>query len=298
MWPRPMTRSTPCRIRPEAPTSTRQERADALEAMEQDQPTQSDQAPAEASAPAQAAQPQKEETEPEPFSENFDPSKLPEELRPAYNQLRADYTRKTQTLAEQRKQAEGAQAFFNDLQSEDTRDEVLKWFAEQLGGPEQLAQYLGFEVDDPTQAEGDEEEDFTSPQLTAAEQRLAALEARETERLQAEQARELDQKFQTESEAIEKEIGFELPQEDWQRIVEHALGKALVRNEPPDLRGAFEDFQATWTNRQKGWASSKETTHMASGGEAATEQPDLDTPLARRDHMASLLQPWIDQSAT
>src|SRR5207253_3177801 len=142
----------------EAPTSTRQEMADRLEAMEQDKPTQSDQAPAEASAPAQ----EKDEA-PDYFGENFDPSTFdemdPAAARKAHAEMRKAFTQKTQDLAEQRKQAEGAQAFFNDLQSEETRDEALKWFAEQLGGPEQLAQLLGFEVDDPTQDEEDVEED-------------------------------------------------------------------------------------------------------------------------------------------
>lgn len=36
----------------------------------------------------------------------FDPNQVPEQLKPAYKQMQADYTRKTQTLAAERKQAE------------------------------------------------------------------------------------------------------------------------------------------------------------------------------------------------
>src|SRR4051794_28008406 len=60
-----------------------------------------------------------ETTEPEYFSDNFDPSTLHESARPAWEQMRRDYTRKTQEVAEQRRQAESVQAAFTDLQSED-----------------------------------------------------------------------------------------------------------------------------------------------------------------------------------
>ena len=35
----------------------------------------------------------------------FDPNNVPEELKPAYKQMQADYTRKTQSVAEQRRRS-------------------------------------------------------------------------------------------------------------------------------------------------------------------------------------------------
>lgn len=42
----------------------------------------------------------------EPFTEKFDPTTLPPELLPAYKSMQADYTRKTQAIAEQGRQYE------------------------------------------------------------------------------------------------------------------------------------------------------------------------------------------------
>lgn len=53
-------------------------------------------------APAQPVAP----VEVESFTEKFDPNTLPEELLPAYKSMQADYTRKTQSLAERARQFE------------------------------------------------------------------------------------------------------------------------------------------------------------------------------------------------
>lgn len=66
----------------------------------------------------------------------FDPETLPEELRPLHRQLLGDYTRKTQTLAEQRKQYEEQ---FGDIESAQTAVELLQ----SLGTPEGALSFYG-----------------------------------------------------------------------------------------------------------------------------------------------------------
>lgn len=60
-------------------------------------PTATPETPAAPVAPA---------VEAEPFTEKFDPNTLPPELLPAYKSMQADYTRKTQGLAERARQFE------------------------------------------------------------------------------------------------------------------------------------------------------------------------------------------------
>src|SRR4051812_1406642 len=95
--------------------------------------------PVETSAPVEAEQ----------FSENFDPTTLPEELQPAYKQMHGDYTRKTQALSEQRKEAENAVAFIESLRSEEHRQAALQQLAEDIG-PDAVLEALGYTTDDDT----------------------------------------------------------------------------------------------------------------------------------------------------
>jgi HD-GYP domain-containing protein (c-di-GMP phosphodiesterase class II) len=274
--------------------------ANALESLE-NKPPESDQAPSttETSAPAREPSSQ-EQTEPEYFSDNFDPSTLDEALQPAYRQLRGDYTRKTQELAEQRKQAEAATAFFEDLQSEDTREHALQWFAQQVGGPEALAAALGFEVDDDEQSTSEPDEpDPVREMRSEWEQFKAEREAEQARKAEDDYVARVDRGVQEQMQALAKQAGVdELPQRTQELLVSRALVAHTGPDGMPNVRAAFDELEAEWTERQKGWASSKETTHIQPGGQEATEVPDLDNEEARRDFMASKLQPWIDQSST
>jgi hypothetical protein len=66
------------------------------DASEVDAPTVEGGAPAEPVAPVET----------ESFTEKFDPNTLPEELLPAYRSMQADYTRKTQAIAESKRTLE------------------------------------------------------------------------------------------------------------------------------------------------------------------------------------------------
>jgi hypothetical protein len=264
--------------------------ADALEAMEQDKPTQSDQAPAEASAPAQ------EQTEPEYFSENFDPSTLDESLQPAYKQMQGAWTRKTQELAEQRKQAESVQAAFNDLQSEDpeTSQGALNWLTQTgLLNENTLQKVLpafGYEFDDQT----DDQEDEGPQYMTREEYEQSRAQEAENAYVNA-----VDDHLQSEIEQINsqlKEQGLpELEDDEQQAIVFSAL-QANQPGQMPDVRSVFDRYQqrleARMDGRLKGWAGSKRGGATTGGGAAATGVPDLDNTQARREHLAEEIAKW------
>lgn len=282
-----------------APENTREEMARLLETQdkpEQDTPDTGEQdteAPSEETSAGTA----------EPSEDTFTTFRLedvPEEQREyvekAYKQLQGDYTRKTQSLAEERRQAEQAQALVTALQSEDHRQAALNYIAELSGGEQELLKALGYETDDPTAVEEAIEDLELTPeqkQLKELQDFRARMEAKEEQdrlaREQAEQEAQLDRidgYVTSQIQALTEEHG-EISPEEEQLIVGHALA-----NLPPDqdgmpqIRQAFDAFAKATQARDQRWAKSKETTHVASGGKAATQVPDLDNERERRDYFA------------
>lgn len=154
--------------------------------------------PDEATAPAPQDQPNVEESAPdtgtsaEPtseapdyFEDNFDPSTLPEDLLPAYKQMQGAFTQKTQSLAEQRKEAEAATQWLQALTSDNPQ--VQAHALEQLG----LELDLEDEADEFADEFDDEESDddyFRDPRLDQLLEELEAAEQEEQREQQVAQA--------------------------------------------------------------------------------------------------------------
>lgn len=228
-------------------------------------------------------------TEPEYFSENFDPSTLDEALQPAYKQMQGAWTKKTQELAEQRKQAESATAFFNDLQSEDNREGALAWLADNLGGPDQLIAALGYQFNDDT-----DQTDLDPTEQMRSEWEQFKAQQSQREAQQAEEA----YVSQVDAHLVEgvKQINAQLSQQgrdaltdDEQRLV---VKNALVDTEAgqmPNVQGAYETYANLMDARLKDWANTKRGGATRAGGEAATQVPDLDDERQRQDYIAQRL---------
>jgi hypothetical protein len=240
--------------------------------------------PEESTAPEQGQEqpqttpgaPEQEATEtsaqPEPFSDKFDPASLPDELRPAYKQLQADYTRKTQTLAEQRREAETYKQWVEALRNPETQAEALE--------------ALGLELAEQEPEEDDEE--FVDP----LEQRLAALEGYLAEQgqvqmTQAQQEAELDY-LESEFEGLEKDIGRQL-EEDEIQVIGQLANSRRSQEGLPDVRGSYEFLYNDFLpKRKQGWVSTKKAPQVVSG-QSATKVPDLDDRRSRQDYMAQKL---------
>lgn len=270
----------------EAPgLSTAQEMAQALEV--QDKPDTS-QAPPEAGTSATQQQATTDEA-PDPFGDNFDPSSLPPELQPAYKQLRGDYTRKTQELAEQRKQAESANALIADLQSEDpdTNQQALAWMAEKgLLTPEQTAEVFGWDIEQPQDDEG-----FDDPTAAMRQEWEQFKAEREAERQQAQldaYVAQEEQRANDEFTKIEADLGSALSDRAKTLIVSRAV--AAANGQPLDIRAAFDELEAEWNDRQQQWANGKTAPVNPGGGQTATEVPDLANERQRVDYMAEQIE--------
>lgn len=238
------------------------------------------------------------------FEENFDPSTLPDELAPAYKQLQAAWTRKTQSLAEQRKEAENAQRFLEALQSEEHRPTALKNLAESLGGEEAILAALGYDVDDP-ELEDDPEFDLDDP-AQAALARVQQLEAKLAERETAEQTKAREAAEQAEMDAIDAHISDSLkaldgydqfgtsdgadPSPEEQAIVAIALaGLPAGDDGMPQIQAAAEMFEKAYESRFKRWSSTKDAPHVSPVGQAASQVPDLDNDNERQRWMLDRL---------
>jgi hypothetical protein len=224
-------------------------------ASEAPAPAASDQAaePTPGEAPAEVAT--------EPFTsadvgedsfmgEGFNPDLLPEELRPGFAQLQADYTRKTQALAEQRKALEAlgdpeslksAAELYQSLQD----PEYLKAFYNELGG---VVQELGL-VEAPADPSATPAEPVvpeipelpaelqslvaSDPELTPLAEKFASMEQRlaqfEAAQAQERQALAEERQLMAEAAEIDRMVGVvreehpDYGEADWQAIYDRAV---------------------------------------------------------------------------
>ncbi len=234
---------------------------------EQDQPNVPD-------APAQEAAP-----EPTPgfFDEKFDPASLSDELRPAYNQLRGDYTQKTQALAEQRKEVEQEQQLLSALRSDDpdTQREALE--------------FLGYEI--PQEA-AQEEDDYVDPfdelraEVTALrEARDADQQAQQTYQQEQQEINDLEKQFS----ALEQQTGREFSDDEVDMIAALSFSKRDDTGSP-DVRGAYERLYSDFLTKQRSqWVGSKKAP-KAPQGQSGTETFDFSNSDARVQRMADMME--------
>jgi hypothetical protein len=269
----------------------------AEQATEAPTPNEGEDQPQSTQAPSQETSAQTES--PEYFSDQFDVNTLDEPLRDRYRQMEAGLTQKFQELAEQRKQAESVQAAFTDLRSEDPEisQNALQWLAQSGLLTEDTVPHLisafGYEIDDQQDEQPEEGLDPTLQSYldSLVEQRVGPLEQEAQQRQLEVMAEQLDQRFQDESAAIEKELGIELPDEAWRSIVDHTMAVAAATGSEPDLRASFDAYNGFAEARMKGWSDSKRGGATTAGGQAATQVPDLDN-MSRAERDALMTRMW------
>lgn len=228
---------------------------------------------------------------------NFRLDDVPEEHREyvekAYKQLQADHTRKSQSLAEQRKSAERAVALAEFLDTPEGQAQIFR----------QLAELQGYELDDGTVTEPDEPDLSTLPleeQLAARVDQLEqAIRAKEeAESAAAEKDAEerhlaaIDGHIDAQLNALAQDVGKPLSERYGNAVVSHALAAFPPdENGMPQIRKAYDDLEAEWKEREAQWAASKDTPHVTTSGQSASQVPDLDDDQARVQYMLDRLSP-------
>ena len=208
---------------------------------------------------------------------DFNPDLLPDELKPGFKQLQAAFTRKTQELAEQRKQFEGidldemrqAHDFYNSLRD----PEYLKNFYQELGAVvreldpeavpaaevEQAQETAPAEVPADLQSLIDRDPDLQplAQQFSAMQQRLDAFEQQQAEREAAlaeerqlmDDAAQIDRMVQAAREQYPNWVD-----EDWQAVYDRAI--AL----DGDVTRAAELYAADQDRIIQSWLAKKQAT--------------------------------------
>lgn len=203
----------------------------------------------------------------------FDPSSLPPEaqeyLSTREREMQGDYTRKTQAIAEERRQAQFAQAFHEAI-----LDPNHPQHEEALG----ILQQRGIlDIEDPDP--GFEDEDVTARRLEALEQRLQQEDAQR-------QNQQLEDYVLThvadEIQAIQDSEGREFSDE------ELTILDTVARRNPdgqglPNVDYAYKVLKAHNDSQKKSWVSSKRTPRPPGGGPAARQQFDPRDPAQRRE---------------
>lgn len=235
-------------------------------AESQDQPTP------DAEAPEGTSQ---EATEkPDHFSEKFDPASLPEELVPAYKQMQADYTRKTQEVAALR-QPDAVADYLRTLRPED-QEAVLRSIGIELQADED-------DGDDDLYSDPDEE-------LRRELEELKAWRAEQEQSRQDEEVETfLENSINDQIAALEEATGRELTEQEAQTIGEFAYDRARANGQVPDVKAAYERiYTELLPHERKRWVQSKKTP-QAPNGSSASHQPDLDDPEQRREYLLQRL---------
>lgn len=242
----------------------------------QEAPEPQDQPAPETPAPELSDQADK----PDIFSEKFDPASLPDELLPRYRQMTADYTQKTQSLAEQRKEIEQEQQLLQALRSNDPDLQA------------QALELLGLEFAQQEQEQQEEFEDPYESRLAALEQALQSqAQQQQEEQFQAQMTDYLEQQLSS----LEQSTGRQFDDEEVSAI----LAQAYVQPNQDGLPGVQQAFDHLYTKvlakeRQR-WVQSKQSGQPGQG-ESGSPTVDLKNDQSRRAELARVIQAGMDVS--
>ena len=188
-----------------------------------------------------------------------------------YKDLQAEYTRSQQAFKEAQEQNQWLRAYAT------TDDPDIQ---------RQAAEILGIELANPEEEfeQFDEPEGYEDP----TEQLLKRLEALEgTLNSQAQQQREAAENDFRSAYAHEQldELGVDPEDTETRQIIyERALSLPQLRPAPgmpvgslPDIKAAYEQFQAWEARRMAAWAKSKKAPYVPTGGLPANEVPNSGT---------------------
>lgn len=248
-------------------TEPREERVDELAAAlegKQDEPAPEADQP-EATPDIEAGKPQDQGDE---FFD-LDLSSVPEDadrewLARRHKEMQAAFTKKTTSLAEQRREAEKITEAFND--------------------PDTLAHLLrerGYDFEDETEDEdfdfGEQDQDFRStPEWQQFQQFQAQLG-------QAAQAEQEEQHFRTSVDELQTREGREIDDTEWELL--WSLSQAGV---PVD--DGYERISSLKKGERKALISSKKAPQPPKSGQSATQVPDLSDERTRQEYLAELME--------
>lgn len=216
--------------------------------------------------------------------ESFTDVPVTPELEAQYKSMLGDYTRKTQEIAELRKEAEAAMEFVAALQDDSQRESALRQLAEFVGEDSYLTA-AGFEADAQDTNDGDfsdEDFDISDPRV---DQLAAELEQYKT----AQQEKEILAEIESFTEGEMTRLGIE-DETEQQAVLSIAATLDLDRNGLPQIEAASKMLNDLFSQRQKSWISSKKAPRQPLQGSQGDESYDFSDEDERRRRIAALIE--------
>jgi len=221
---------------------------------------------------------------------------IPEEYRGRISEIerefKSQYTKKTQELAEERKQYEAAKeqiAFVESLQNDpDVQKALLK----------ELAALQGYEFpEDENEVEPQQEEEaFEDPRLTEL---LARLEEQETMEAHEHYLNQIQTRIENDLSSLEEEHGRKFSDDEKDVIVNYALAAADDEQESPDIAGAFERLAGIEAGWKKRYIETKKAPYVAGGTSGSeAESYDFNNRSERLAHMTAVAQAHVASQNT
>lgn len=244
-------------------------------ADEQDQPI------AEAEAPDVQDKPEAEAGEAVNL-DDFDLAQVPDDadrswFEDRYKDLRADYTRKTQALAEQRSQVQAVIEAAQDPEHPQHQEAL---------------EYLGLELAEDD--DYDDEDEFDDDPLGPIQQEIAELRAAEEARQEAyfnQQAEaQLEDYLESEITDLQRSEGIDEFSDAELRILVNAAVASPDPEGRPDVRGAYDALKEAYGSRQKAWLSSKTAPRAPGAGVPASAELDVTDRSARIDEATRIAE--------
>lgn len=211
---------------------------------------------------------------------------LPPELESRYKSMQADYTRKTQELAELRREAEAATEFMSALQNDYTRENALRQLAEFVGEDTYLTA-AGFEAD----AEDNFKDGFASEEddFSLNDPRVDQLAAEWESYKQTQQEKEILAEIENFTESEMDRLGIK-DESEQQAVLSIAATLDLTPDGLPQISAAQEMLNELFGRRQKDWIGSKKAPRQPLQGSAGDEKFDFRDEDERRRRMAALIE--------
>ena len=209
---------------------------------------------------------------------------VPPELEARYKSMQADYTRKTQEIAELRKEAEAATEFFNALENDEQRDDALRQLAEFVGQDNYLTA-AGFSMDDEDTFDESEFENFDSVSDPRVDQMAAEWEAYKESQNEQQVLSEIES-F-TDQEMSRLSIDNDAEQ---RAVLSIAATMELDREGLPQIEAAADMLNDLYGQKQKSWIGSKQAPRQPLQGAQGEQAFDFSNEDERRKHIAALIE--------
>lgn len=203
------------------------------------------------------------------FDDKFDPATLPDELRPVYNQYRADYTRKTQEIGSR------------------NRDQILQQALQDQNFQRQAFEAWGVEL--PEEDQQYDEGDYVDPEVEELRRDVAEMKAWRAEQMQVHQSQRLANDITEQIEGLEHSLGrtFDKKRSDF-------FGNLALQYQDeqgrPNVRAAYEDWAEQMSEERKSWASTKRQARPAPSGQSGSKQVNLNNDQERRQALADAFE--------